>query len=299
MLYKFFVDDSGKKEYLTPYSRDFIDNPPLFDDYESFWWDNYFVLCGARIKQEDMASINKQINKLKQDCFGTNKVEVKSDWLRNPHQREKHYLSPFGITGERLNKFGNDFVDVITNNRDTLKIIATVFDKRYFGDAKRTTPDGIPLLKSTQVLLERLQYAGNYNLVVFDQMESSLKVTKGQQGKILNVFQDNGEMQNIFVEKYDAIVDINFKESKTENFLQVADICAYTIFRQFVEYGRDWIKHSGNKQLPAYDYFHRIRCNFHFHPRTGKVPGCGLVCLPDITKAKWDILAGCFKKTPQ
>lgn len=29
MIYKVFVDDSGKKEYITPYSRDFIENPQL------------------------------------------------------------------------------------------------------------------------------------------------------------------------------------------------------------------------------------------------------------------------------
>lgn len=27
MVYKIFIDDSGKKEYITPYSKDFIDNP--------------------------------------------------------------------------------------------------------------------------------------------------------------------------------------------------------------------------------------------------------------------------------
>ena len=31
MLYKVFIDDSGSKDYVSPYSRDFIDKPPDFD----------------------------------------------------------------------------------------------------------------------------------------------------------------------------------------------------------------------------------------------------------------------------
>ena len=33
MLYKIFIDDSGSKDYINPYSREFIDSPPLFKDY--------------------------------------------------------------------------------------------------------------------------------------------------------------------------------------------------------------------------------------------------------------------------
>jgi len=47
MLYKVFIDESGKKEYKNPYSKDFINNPPPLEKYEDFWRDNYFVLCGA------------------------------------------------------------------------------------------------------------------------------------------------------------------------------------------------------------------------------------------------------------
>ncbi len=77
MLYKIFIDDSGKKEYKNPYSLDFVNNPPAFKDYEDFWRDNYFVLCGVRIKQEDIEIINPEINKLKKDYFGT-QVEIKN-----------------------------------------------------------------------------------------------------------------------------------------------------------------------------------------------------------------------------
>lgn len=303
MLYKFFIDDSGKKEYLTPYSKDFIDNPPMFEKYEDFWRDNYFVLCGVRIRQEDIGEINKEINILKKEFFGTHKVEIKSDWLRNPHQRKKRYLKVFDITAEKLNEFGEKFVELIGSYKYKIKIIAVVFDKRFYGDAKRQTSEGSPLLKTTQILFERLQYAGNYNIVIFDQMESSLKLTKGHHKKILNVFESNDGMDKIFIDKYDKVSDIKFMKSCNENFLQVADICAYNIFRQFVEFGREWCGCGEHKKLEmnTYDYFEKIRCNFFFNSYNGKVRGVGLTCIPDKEKINWDLLAGCFdnKKTPQ
>lgn len=304
MLYKVFIDESGKKEYITPYSKDFIDNPPVFEKYEDFWRDNYFVLCGVRVKQDDLKIINPKINKLKKDYFKTHKVEVKSDWLRNPHQRKKRYLKPFNIAAEKLNEFGEKFVDLIEEHNEQLKIIAVVFDKRYYGDAKRQISEGNPLLKSTQILFERLQYAGNYHIVIFDQMESCLKLTIGQHDKILSVYRENIGMEKIYVDEYDKISDIKFMRSCHENFLQIADICAYNIFRQFVEFGREWSGKSvkdGRRIMKTYPYFDKIRCNFFYHPLNKQVRGYGLTCIPDMKKINWNILKECFrnKKTPQ
>lgn len=191
MLYKVFIDESGQKEYVTRYSRDFITSPPNFEKYEDFWRNNYFVLAAVRVKQEDLGEVNSALNALKKEYFKTHKVEIKSDWLRNPYQRKKRYLDPFRISPENLNECGERFIDLIAHYKDKVKIISVVFDKRYYGDAKRSTPEGIPLLKTTQVLFERLQYAGNYQIVVFDQMESSLKLSVGQHKTILQVFQEN------------------------------------------------------------------------------------------------------------
>lgn len=305
MLYKVFIDESGKKEYKNPYSRDFIDNPPKLKNYEDFWRDNYFVLSGVRIKQDDLQIINLKINDLKKEYFGTHKVEIKSDWLRNPHKRKKHYLIPFKISVKRLNEFGEKFIDLIGDHKDQLKLVAVVFDKRFYGDAKRQKSEGIPLLKTAQMLFERLQYAGNYHIVIFDQMESSLKLSVGQHDKILNVFQKNHGMEKIYVDKYDKITDIKFMQSRNENFLQIADICAYNIYRQFVEFGREWAGRDKSKDgetvMSTYPYFDRIRCNFLYNPLNKQVRGVGLTCVPDIYKVNWGLLDGCFdnKKTPQ
>ena len=305
MLYKVFIDESGKKEYINPYARELITTPPLFKNYPEFWRDNYFILCGLRVKQGNMGTINEKINELKRRYFGTHRMEIKSDWLRNPHQRKKHYIDPFNITSDKLNEFGERFIILVGTYKNELKLISVVFDKRCYGDAKRNTSEGAPLLKTAQVLFERLQYAGGYHIVVFDQMESSLKLTTGQHDNILNVFQKNEGMKKIYVDRYDKVSDVKFMKSKNENFLQIADVCAYNIYRQFVQFGREWHGKNraddGKSAMSIYPYFDRIRCNFLFHPNTKKVVGIGLTCLPDSEKVNWDILKGCFsnKNAPQ
>lgn len=293
-----FVDDSGSKEYLTPYTRDFVENPPLFEGNEAFWRGNYFVLCGVRIEDSDLEELNDQFNALKEACFGTRDVEIKSTWMRMSDKRKKFYLDPYGITPEQLNKFGEDYFDLIAANAKKMKLFAVAFDKRWYGPA-RATADGTPLLKSTQALLERLHsYCGKDCKVVFDQMESSLSIQKGTHDKMQGIFLKNDEMKNIYVTKYDNVSGISFKQSSSENFLQVADICAYTVYRQFTQYGREWDgthkDDEGKTTLNTYPYFERIRCNFYSggYFRVG-VRGHGLVCIPDKAKINWDFQKDC------
>jgi len=297
MLYKFFIDDSGSKDYLIPYSKEFIKNPPEFNKYENFWRDNYFVLCGVRIPQKEIDVVNKELNNLKKKYFETHKIEIKSDWLRNPHKRKKKYIDKFKISLNDLERFVEELYELIFEHRDKLKILAVVFDKRFYGDKKRQSDEGNPLSKCSQVLFERLQYLNTYHLVVFDQMESSLKIDKGNHGKILKVLKDNEGMEKIYVTKYDKISDIKFVQSCNENFLQIADICAYNIYRQFVHYGREWSGKNKNEKgqvvMKKYKYFDKIKCNFIHMPKYKKVCGVGLICLPDLGKLQWNMLKDC------
>jgi hypothetical protein len=292
-----FIDDSGNKEYITPYAREFVDNAPPYAGNEAFWRGNYFVLSGVHIKDDDLQELNDQINALKEACFSTRDVEIKSVWMRIPDKRKKYYLDPYGITSEQLNKFGEDYFDLIAKNAKKMKVFAVVFDKRWYGPA-RSTPDGTPLLKATQVLLERVHsYCGKECAVVFDQMESSLSIQKGAHNKLQGIFLKNEGMTNTYVSAYTNIKDITFKQSSAENFLQVADVCAYSVWRQFVEHGREWSGSEKNEEgkvvLGTYPYFERIRCNFYSGGIFNRVRGYGLACLPDTAKINWDFHKDC------
>jgi hypothetical protein len=294
MLYKVFVDDSGSREYRSPYAPEFVKNPPSFEDYPQFWRDNYFVLCAVRIHYSDLGDINLRINGLKEKYFKTKKVEIKSDWLRNPNKRRKHYIKKFNITKESLKDFVDELYNLIRDFSDKLKIIGIVFDKRFYGDNKRKTADGDPLVKCAQVLFERLQYLNTYHIVVFDQFEHHLQLrSRGQHRRILNVIQNKGGLQKVYVDRYDKIIDIKFSKSRDENFIQIADLCAYNIYRQFVHYGRQWQKQAEKDQMQLYPFFDKIRCNFIYDTKTQRVVGRGLICIPDIGKCNWNLLDGC------
>ena len=69
-----FLDESGQREY-------------------NLQTDKYFVVAGAivRISQRDV--YETELNGLKRAYFGTTDVEIKSNWLRQPHECKKRILS--------------------------------------------------------------------------------------------------------------------------------------------------------------------------------------------------------------
>jgi hypothetical protein len=107
-------------------------------------------------------------------------------------------------------------------------------------------------------------------------MENRCNNGLGVHKDMLYVYQKNNNMPRIYVEKYNKIIDFKFEKSCDENFLQVADICAYNVYRQFVEYGRQWSGQEGDGKLNAYDYFRRISCNFSYNSQSKQVRGYGI-----------------------
>jgi len=71
---------------------------------------------------------------------------------------------------------------------------------------------------------------------------------------------------------------------KDENFVQLADLAAYDVFRQFVDHGRDW-ENTSNDTLQTYPYFNALAGNFL--DRNGRIRGIGICKLPDTAKINW------------
>ncbi len=296
MYYKTFVDDSGSKDYINPFHHTFADHPIKYEGNEEYWRNNYFVLAGLRIRNEDIGSVDQAVTQLKLEYFGTENVEIKSGWLRNPFQRSKHYTRIFGVSENKLLEFGNRIHELLLENKDTMKIVSTVFDKCYFNPEK---PNNDPLVRSVQVLLERVHRAGGNNTVIFDQMEGTLNIV-GKNKVVHGVYSNNQDVKQIYIDKYTKIDSIKFSNSAQVNMLQLADICAYNIFRQFVLYGRAWqgTEHraDGKLVLPCYDYFSKIcPCFYSYEPYysfgpSKTVRGGGLVVIPDKKKVDWNLL---------
>lgn len=277
----FFIDDSGSRQWETPYSPTFIDSPPPRDEENiNFWRRNYFVLAGIHITQAKADELNKLINTKKIEVFGTKHVEIKSDNLRNPHQQKKFYLDPFAISQEDLRSFVDDFWYPLFVP-ENLTVQGFVLDKRYFAGKRGQSS---PLALLSQIVFDRLvMFPADECVVVFDQMENDIKSTRNDHGEIIKV-SDQTINASPFNSQY-SHSEVRFEKSSNSNFLQLADTAAYNIYRQFVSYGDQW-EHPSTTQLDTYEYLDRITdclyCNDH-----GVIAGYGIVKYPNPTKRRW------------
>jgi len=274
-----FIDDSGSKDWETPFSNDFINNPPTRNTTNlNYWRRNYFVLAGLHITSQTIKELNPLINKAKIKCFGTKHVEIKSDWLRNPYRRKKHYLDVFDINDIKLKKFIEDkWYNFMEKYAKSIQIQAFVLDKRYY---KKNRDNFTPLQILTQVLFDRVELHPHKNcVIVFDQMDSEIKSTNHNQGQILKISSKEIDLGS-FHKKFSHTTP-RFEKSKNSNFLQLADTVAYNVYRQFVNYG-DLNDYLGSKSTERYSYLNKLINNFY--NKDGKITGYGIVRVPKATK---------------
>src|SRR5215210_5403316 len=98
-----YIDDSGTKEYA--------DTP---EEYASRRGKSrFFVFCGALLSTGDAGHLTNKIVELKLDIFGEETVEIKSNWIRIPHERKRHYLDPFGLNEAQLDDFINRYYEAV------------------------------------------------------------------------------------------------------------------------------------------------------------------------------------------
>lgn len=277
-----FIDDSGSKEWKVPYSKDFVDNPPARSSQNmNFWRDNYFVLAGVHITSEKIAEINPMINAKKMYLFGTDKVELHSANLRNPKRLKKDYLDKYNITRDQLNSFINDFWYPLFRS-DSIQLMAVIVDKRYYKNYRHGLHT--PLDIAATALFDRTEFHPNRDCnIVFDQMDQHIHSSKNDQGKIIRISNTKINLEDGKYERKYHHTTVSFDNSANSNFLQMADMVAYNVWRQFVDYGDEWDNHSPageHRELPMYPYFKLIADNF-YHSKDNQVSGWGIVKLPD------------------
>ncbi|OGG20727.1 hypothetical protein A3D03_05575 [Candidatus Gottesmanbacteria bacterium RIFCSPHIGHO2_02_FULL_40_13] len=276
-----FIDDSGSKDWETPYSRTFIDVPPVRNEQNlNFWRRDYFILAGLHISTDLMITLNPQINQLKRDIFGTKHIEIKSVWMRNPDKCKKIYLDPFKISEDDLRKFTEKWYKVFENNRSDIQLQVFVLDKRFYKNKRSVYT---PLQMLVQVLFDRVElHPSRQCTIVFDQMDREIKSIKHRHGEILKI--SNKEVDLGSYQKKYSHYPPRFEISRNSNFLQLADTVAYNVFRQFVDYGDYWENKEANT-LKTYSFFERIADNFY--SKNGRIAGIGIIKVPDQSKILW------------
>lgn len=86
---------------------------------------------------------------------------------------------------------------------------------------------------------------------------------------------------------FEHLRDLRFVDSRQSEFLQVADVIAYNVFRQFRQYGEEW-ETRGLTALPSYDWFSRLLKKFRAGP-DGRIQGFGVGKIPLRTRVPWRI----------
>ena len=270
-IHRAYLDDSGEKEYGPKTSR-------------------YFVYAAAILHDSAVRPIDAEIDQLKIATFGRADVEIKSNWVRRPDERRRRYLKPFGITEQDLDALLEKLYAIMT--RDELSYAACAIDKvqmeERYGDRKWH-----PSATAYQFLLQRLQMhcadAGTVCHVTVDDMTGSTQAKNAWRDLLQE--QHRRRMRdgcNLTRLQFTNIGDrLRFGASHRFNLLQIADLVAYNVMRQFRSHGVEW--DAGGKGLQIYPPLERILSRFLMSSRN-VLEGYGIVKWPRDRNGRWTVL---------
>ena len=268
LRYRAFLDESGQRNY-------------------GGGTDPYYVVAGAICRDEDVAPLGTELAGLKRSFFGSPNVEVKSNWLRQPLERKKHYLDPFKISPAKLTRFVDALYDWILAT--DVVLVSGVLDKPQMTQQYRHPH--YPSAVAYQVFLQRYQkfLASRRCLgaVTFDLIAGSSPGGLSWQTLLARHhgrLKRNGcNYTGILFDNLEAT--ISFADSSQSPLIQIADLAAYNTFRQFREHGTAWDDPRATK-LPVYHYLNRMLPRFHQAP-DGVFAGFGIAKMPTKARHRW------------
>lgn len=276
-----YVDDSGTKEYAWP--------PETYAN-NNRGKSRYFVFGATLATTAEAGRLSVRVRSLKREVFGTDAVEIKSNWLRIPKERDKRYCIPYKLSNEDIHKFVDALYDVVCGAE--IKFIAAVVDKSHSQERYGTSAWYPPAI-AYDMILQRVQaeLAGvGKTTVVIDNMTGA--TPKNRQ------YRQNLERQHELLKQHGSQLQRGFRLSSVEgrlrfvnsadyDLIQVSDLAAYNVYRQFVEHGDKW-EEDGATTLPTYEYFDRIGRKFRCDER-GRVQGYGVAKFPLRKRIPWKV----------
>ena len=278
--YQLFVDDSGTREYDD--DRDYVDSGKSL----------YFVYGAILIDQDASAKLIAQLQVLKKLVFKTKKVEVKSNWLRMPHERKRRYMEPYGITETQLSKFTDGYYQLLV--QAPLSLIGSVVNKLHMQE-KYPVPFYAPTA-AYEFLMQRAVQAVPAGIslgVTIDDISG--KTPKNNKYKDL-VAAHHAKLRAHGSKLQPSIPfgcldsPLRFVNSQHFDMIQAADLISYNIQRQFRDHGEQWEEPpAGGGSLPMYPYFEKINEKFRTDDN-GRVQGFGIVKAPMLNRVYWKIV---------
>jgi hypothetical protein len=281
-----YIDDSGTKEYAA--------DPRA---YSSGGNTKYFVFGAVLLAVAEASRLVTKIRSEKLRVFRARDVEIKSNWLRIPWERERRYLQPYGLDEKGLLDFVESFYGVIA--AADLRLIAAVVNKAQMQEQYQS-PWYAPAV-AYELLLQRavqeVARPGSLAVTVDDMTGATPKGTqyKKNLARHHRQLRRNGSRLRAGLDFSPLGGDLRFLNSAHSDQIQVADVVAYNVYRQFVEHGDDWelLDSTGSPQpvtsattLPTYPYFMRLAGKFRTGPNK-RVQGYGIAKLPMIRRIPW------------
>ncbi|OGI00634.1 MAG: hypothetical protein A2Y25_04590 [Candidatus Melainabacteria bacterium GWF2_37_15] len=229
-MYFFYIDESDEIDYNSK-GKYFVYNALGFDS--KIWRD-----------------LNNQVNTLKSKIFSkplSSIFEIKSHWIRHPEARKKvPYLA--NLPDNKLKQLSLGMFNIITSNDLVLICIVVNKDamlKQYGINASK------PNLFAMEYLLEKISLFMDFHnsdrqaIVMMDKFsdESEQLLNKAH---MLQINHSGYTWKNLKI----IVENLLFVDSKYNNFIQLTDLCAYSIMRAF----RD--------DNPEYPFFKKIISKF-------------------------------------
>ena len=277
-LYRIAIDDSGDREYAPGGLYAAPGHGPS----------RFFVYGGVIGDVASLQALERDLQALKRSVFHTADVEVKSHWLRRADQRRKRYLDPFGLTDAQLDAFVEAYYRTVVGSQVTL--IASVVDKAHMQQAY-TTP-WPAATAAYEILIQRaVQHVPcDAQLAVrMDIVDGAAHRTQRAYSEMITrhhqLLRQRGSTIGPRL-KCDRLTEtVRFEDSAKSDLVQVADLVAYAVHRQFRDHGAEW-ESRGAKHLPLYPYFKAFLPRFRTGPDR-RIQGYGIVKMPMLTRVRW------------
>lgn len=261
---RIWIDDTGEKEYGPKTGR-------------------FFAYVGVAVRKHREEQVAESFNDLKRMILGTDKPEIKSNWLRIPKEVQRRYVEPFDLDVRDVDAFSKAFYSWLSHQ--PVMLLASVVDKELM-EQKHGASKNYASSTSYEYLMQRYQYllkevGVSKGEVVIDEMMGL--TPKGSKHRELLVKQHKQLVErglgtgNV---KTDRIANwVKFGGSHDYALLQVADLCAYNVMRQFRMHPAYSSFKKQGCETPKYEHFERILPKFRASV-DGRIDGYGVVRYP-------------------
>ena len=244
-------------------------------DGSVFVKDHLYVLTAVGLYEHDWRAVEEELTdyklRLRETLNRTHGLdtsimdcEVKSTYLRNAREREKH--SPFlhALNDEQRTRLAEMYYSQLGKHR--MHLLSVVIDKRHL---RPDTTSHFIQLQAYEILLERIErllaerYPKHQGLVVMDDSERELNRSVAMKhAQLLHVGGRRIGFHHIAEYPF-------FTESSLSHGVQLADLCAYNVYRAF------------RQQDFAYPYFARFLSHYYNSRNTAPDKLDGLKVFPD------------------